>query len=81
MDNNAIFYLMGFAGGALVIIILIYVAMSKKMQKSEYKKIQRLQQGTRESSFSMEILYQKLYLTYLKIPFIKRYILKVRRKL
>ena len=29
----------------------------------------------------MEILYQKLYLTYLKIPFIKRYILKVRRKL
>ena len=51
------------------------------MQKSEYKKIQRLQQGTRESSFSMEILYQKLYLTYLKIPFIKRYILKVRRKL
>ena len=81
MDNNAIFYLMGFAGGALVIIILIYVAMSKKMQKSEYKKIQRLQQGTKESSFSMEILYQKLYLTYLKIPFIKRYILKVRRKL
>ena len=81
MDNNAIFYLRGFAGGALVIIILIYVAMSKKMQKSEYKKIQRLQQGTRESSFSMEILYQKLYLTYLKIPFIKRYILKVRRKL
>ena len=81
MDNNAIFYLMGFAGGALVIIILIYVAMSKKMQKSEYKQIQRLQQGTRESSFSMEILYQKLYLTYLKIPFIKRYILKVRRKL
>ena len=81
MDNNAIFYLMGFAGGTLVIIILIYVAMSKKMQKSEYKKIQRLQQGTRESSFSMEILYQKLYLTYLKIPFIKRYILKVRRKL
>ena len=81
MDKNAIFYLMGFAGGALVIIILIYVAMSKKMQKSEYKKIQRLQQGTKESSFSMEILYQKLYLTYLKIPFIKRYILKVRRKL
>ena len=76
-----IFYLMGGAGGALVIIVIIYFILSKKMQKSEYKQIQRLQQGTKASDFSAEVLYQKLYLTYIKIPFIKRYILKVRRKL
>ena len=76
-----IFYLMGGAGGALVIIVIIYFILSKKMQKSEYKQIQRLQQGTKASNFSAEVLYQKLYLTYIKIPFIKRYILKVRRKL
>ena len=29
----------------------------------------------------MEILYQKLYVRYSKIPFIKRYILKIRRRL
>lgn len=51
------------------------------MQKSEYKKIQKLQQGTKAKSFSMEILYQKLYVTYIRIPFIKRYILKLRRRL
>ena len=76
-----IFYLMGGAGGALVIIVIIYFILSKKMQKSEYKQIQRLQQGTKASNFSAEVLYQKLYLTYIKIPFIKRYVLKVRRKL
>ena len=81
MDNQIIYYIMGGAGGAFVLIILIYYILSKKMQTSEYKRIQRLQQGTKEKSFSAEVLFQKLYLTYIKIPFIKRYALKIRRRL
>lgn len=76
-----IFYLMGGSAGAFVLIVIAYVILSKKMQKSEYKKIQELQQGTKENKFSAEILFQKLYLTYLKMPIIKRYLLKVRRRL
>lgn len=72
---------MGGAAAAFVMIILFYVVLSKKMQKSEYKKIQQLQQGTKERKFSTEVLFQKLYLTYIKIPFIKRYALKIRRRL
>ena len=81
MDNNLLFYIMGGSAGAFVIILLVYFVLSKKMQKSEYKRIQKLQQGTKETSFSLEILFQKLYLTYIKIPFIKRYVLKIRRRL
>ena len=81
MDNTFIYYIMGGAAGAFVIIILLYYVLSKKMQTSEYKKIQRLQQGTKEKKFSTEVLFQKLYLTYIKIPFIKRYALKIRRRL
>ena len=81
MDNTFIYYIMGGAAGAFVIIALIYYVLSKKMQTSEYKKIQRLQEGTKEKSFSTEVLFQKLYLTYIKIPFIKRYVLKIRRRL
>ena len=81
MDNQIIYYIMGGAGGAFVLIILVYYILSKKMQTSEYKRIQKLQQGTKEKSFSAEVLYQKLYLTYIKIPFIKRYVLKIRRRL
>ncbi|MCI8346172.1 MAG: hypothetical protein HFJ42_09650 [Clostridia bacterium] len=40
-----------------------------------------MQQGTKTSKFSAEIMYQKLYLFYLKTPFLKRYILKLRRRL
>ena len=81
MDNQTIFYIMGGAAGAFVLIVIIYYILSKKMQTSEYKRIQKLQQGTKEKSFSTEILFQKLYLTYIKIPFIKRYALKIRRRL
>ena len=76
-----IYYIMGGAAAAFVLIIIAYVILSKKMQKSEYKQIQRLQEGTKVNTFSTEILFQKLYLTYTKIPFIKRYALKIRRRL
>lgn len=76
-----LYYLMGGTAGAFVLIVLAYYILSKKMQKSEYKKIQNLQKGTKENKFSTEVLLQKLYLTYIKIPFIKRYVLKIRRRL
>lgn len=81
MSNQMILYIMGGSAVTLVIIVLIYFILSKKMQESEYRKIQKLQQGTKQKSFSTEVLFQKLYLTYIKIPFIKRYALKIRRRL
>ena len=81
MSNQMILYIMGGSAVTLVIIVLIYFILSKKMQGSEYRKIQKLQQGTKQKSFSTEVLFQKLYLTYIKIPFIKIYALKIRRRL
>ena len=81
MSNQTIFIIMGVAGGILVLITILYVILNKKMQKSEYKQLQKLRQGTKANKFSMEILYQRLYITYSKIPFLKRYLLKLRRRL
>ena len=81
MNTDLLKYVMIGALVAFGLIIVVYVILSKKMQKSEYKKIQKLQQGTKESKFSAEVLLQKLYLTYIKIPFLKRYVLKLRRRL
>ncbi len=81
MSNQVIYIIMGLSVVAFIIIAIAYYILSKKMQKSEYKKIQKLQKGTKSSTFSTEILFQKLYLTYRKIPFIKKYILKLRRRL
>ena len=61
-----IFYIMGGSAGLFIIIIFAYMMISKKTQKSEYKRIQQLQKGTKENKFSFETLLQKLYLTYIK---------------
>lgn len=81
MDNQVIIYVMIGSGVGFLLLLAAYMIISKKMQKSEYKKIQQLQQGTKQNNFSPEVLFQKLYLAYIKIPFIKRYVLKIRRRL
>jgi hypothetical protein len=72
---------MGVSVALMVIIGIAYYIMNKKMQGSEYKKIQKLQRGTKASAFSSEIMYQKLYIFFSRVPFIKRYVLKLRRRL
>ena len=64
-----------------VAVIVAYFVLKKKMGKSEYAKMKKLQQGTKANSFSAEILYQKVYIRFIKTPFIKRYLYKVRRRL
>lgn len=81
MSNQVIFIIMGLSVALMVVIGIAYYIMNKKMQKSEYKKIQNLQRGTKASAFSSEIMYQKLYIFFSRVPFIKRYVLKLRRRL
>ena len=81
MSNQVLFIIMGISAVLLIGLIAGYIIISKKSHGSEYKKIQKLQQGTKEKKFSAEVLFQRLYITYIRIPFIKRYILKIRRRL
>jgi len=62
-------------------IIIVYFVLRKQMQKSEYVQMKKLQEGTKANTFSMEVIYQKMYITFVKTPFFKRYILKIRRRL
>lgn len=81
MNNQILLYVMGGSVGFLVVIVIIYFILSKQMQKSEYKKIKELQRGTKSKNYSSEVLFQKLYIFFIKVPFFKRYILKIRRRL
>lgn len=81
MSSNILMYILGGSVGLLVLIILVYVALRQKMNKSEYKQIKQLREGTKASNFSFEVLYQKLYLTYSRTIGLKRYVLKLRRRL
>ena len=81
MSKDLLLYFIIGVGVLFGIVLIAYMMLRKKMNTSEIKQIQQLRAGTKEKKFSSEIIYQKLYVFYLKIPFLKRYILKIRRRL
>ena len=80
MSNQTLFYIMGISAGLFLFVLIAYFIMQKMLNKSDIKKIRQLRQGT-EKKFTSDILYQKLYVYFMKIPFLKRYVAKLRRKL
>jgi len=81
MNTDMMTYLLIIVAVLFAVIVVAFVLIRKKQEKSDYKQIKQLREGTKESQFSAEVLYQKLYVIYLRTPFIKRYLFKVRRRL
>jgi len=71
---------MGITVGLFVFVLIAYFAIQKMLDKTDRKKIKELREGT-EKKFTSDILYQKLYIYFMKVPFLKRYVAKIRRKL
>ena len=74
------FIIMG-AGGLFAIVLIAYFFISKKVNKKETKYIASLVEGTKQTSMSMDIFYQRFYLFCTKVPVFRRYVLKLRRRL
>ena len=81
MSSNMLLYVIYGIGGIFVFIVVAFLVLNKKMGKSDYQKIKNLRKGTESDKFSNEIMYQKIYITFSKIPFLKAYLLKLRRRL
>ena len=81
MSDSLFYMIIGIAGIGLLGIMIWYFILSKSMNKDDIKYAKELKKGTENNTFSLDILYQKLYVFYTKIPFIKRYLAKLRRKL
>ena len=68
-------------GALFAIIVFAYFQLRKKMMGKNTRYVAQLTEGTKSSAFSMEIFYQKFYIQITRIPFLKRYALKLRRRL
>ena len=70
--------------GALAVfgvLIVAYLIVNKFTNKKNTKFVASLVDGTKTKNFSKEIMYQKIYLIIVRVPFLRRYILKIRRRL
>ncbi len=81
MSNEVLMYLVIGIVALFAAIVVAYIILNKKMQKSSIKQIRELRKGTESKAFSTEVMYQKLYLFFSKVPLFKRYLLKLRRRL
>ena len=71
----------GIIGGLFALLVVAYLIVSKKANNKNTKYVRQLVEGTKKSSFSMEIFYQKFYIKCVNFPFLRRYTLKLRRRL
>lgn len=62
-------------------VMVLYLLLRKRMQNADVVRINNLRKGTEQRDFSWDVFFQKLYIKYIKIPFIKTYLLKIRRRL
>ena len=81
MSSQMIIYGLLVVVGLFLIVIAAYVILMKRMNKSDVRQAMALRSGTQSNSFSADVIYQKLYMIYIKIPGIKRYLVKLRRRL
>lgn len=71
----------GIVGGLFAVLVLAYLIVSKKANGKNTKYVRQLVEGTKKSSFSMDVFYQKFYIKCANLPFLRRYTLKLRRRL
>lgn len=81
MDEKVILYFIFAILALFVMVVIAFFVIKKKGDSEDEKYIRKLREGTKTNKISSEILYQKLYVTFLKIPYIRRYVIKIRRRL
>lgn len=80
-NNNFLLIFLVIVGVAFAAVIIMYMIIRRKRQNSDVVRIENLRKGTEQRSFSWDVFYQKLYIRYMHLPFIKTYLLKIRRRL
>ncbi len=81
MDEKIILYFIFFILALFLSVVIAYFIIKRKSNSKDEKYIRELREGTKVNKVSLEIIYQRLYVTFLKIPLIRRYAVKIRRRL
>ena len=81
MSNEMLGKLIPIIFGVFGVLVVAYLIVNKFTNKKNTKFVASLVDGTKTKAFSKEIFYQKVYILIIKIPFLRRYVLKLRRRL
>ena len=68
MSDSTFYVVTAIAGIGLFAIIIGYFMLSKRYSKDDLKYIKELKKDTENHTFSLDVIYQKLYVFYAKVP-------------
>ena len=80
MSNEILKYIIYITLALFALVVFAYL-MINKSSKNNRKYVHNLKKGTKSKKYSADVIYQKLYVFYIKIPPLKRYLTKLRRRL
>ncbi len=81
MADSLFYIIIGIAAGGLLLLFIGYMALTKSFNKEDLRYAKELRKNLQTNTFSIDVIYQKLYVLYTKIPFFSRYLSKLRRRL
>lgn len=81
MSNEQLGFFIKIALGVFAVLLVAYLIINKFTNKKNTKFVASLVDGTKTKKYSKEITYQKIYIVITRIPFLRRYVLKLRRRL
>ena len=67
MSDSLFYIIITVAGIGMIGIMIWYFILSRSVNKAAMKYAKELKKGTEKHTFSMDIVYQKLYVSYTKI--------------
>ncbi len=80
MNNQILLILLGVVTALFGVVVLAYLLIRKRRSTTKIKHIESLQKGTKEG-FSFDRFFQQVYIVCTTIPVVKRYTLKLRRRI
>ena len=80
-SDKTLFLIMGISGGLFLFTLIGYLIMRKLLNRSDIKHIKKLKEGTKENRYTSDVIYQKIYIYLIQVPYLSRYINKIRRKI
>lgn len=80
MSNEILLTIVGIIFGLFALVVIAYLIIRKKREQTTIKQVVELTKTTKES-FSFDRFFQQVYIICTTIPLIKRYTLKLRRRI
>ena len=80
-SSTGLIILIAIVGVLFIFVLIAFFMIKKRNENDDVRRINNLRKGTEQKDFSWDVFYQKIYVRYAHIPFLKDYLFRIRRRI